>query len=61
MAIRTILHYPDKRLKIPGREVTEFGPELAQLVEDMAETMYAGPRSWSRGDADRRGVAAVHH
>ncbi|HEY8431559.1 MAG TPA: peptide deformylase [Sandaracinaceae bacterium] len=43
MAIRTILHYPDKRLRNPGRPVTEFGPELEKLVEDMAETMYAAP------------------
>lgn len=43
MAIRTILHYPDKRLRDPGRPVTEFGPELQQLVDDMAETMYAAP------------------
>lgn len=43
MAIRTILHYPDKRLRNPGRPVTEFGPELERLVEDMAETMYAAP------------------
>jgi peptide deformylase len=43
MAIRTILHYPDKRLRSPGLPVTEFGPELEQLVEDMAETMYAAP------------------
>lgn len=43
MAIRTILHYPDKRLRTAGLPVTEFGPELEQLVEDMAETMYAAP------------------
>ncbi|MEZ4336786.1 MAG: peptide deformylase [Sandaracinaceae bacterium] len=43
MAIRTILHYPDKRLREPGKRVTEFGPELEKLVEDMAETMYAAP------------------
>lgn len=43
MAIRTILHYPDKRLRNPGLPVTEFGPELEKLVEDMAETMYAAP------------------
>jgi peptide deformylase len=43
MAIRTILHYPDKRLRNPGEPVTEFGPALAKLVEDMAETMYAAP------------------
>lgn len=43
MAIRTILHYPDKRLRSPGLPVTDFGPELTALVEDMAETMYAAP------------------
>ena len=43
MAIRTILHYPDKRLRIPGEPVTDFGPELQELVDDMAETMYAAP------------------
>ena len=43
MAIRTILHYPDKRLRIPGAPVTDFGPELQTLVDDMAETMYAAP------------------
>ena len=43
MAIRTILHYPDKRLRVPGELVTDFGPELQELVDDMAETMYAAP------------------
>ena len=43
MAIRTILHYPDKRLRDPGEPITEFGAALATLVEDMAETMYAAP------------------
>jgi peptide deformylase len=43
MAIRPILHYPDKRLRIPGQPVTDFGPELQVLVDDMAETMYAAP------------------
>jgi peptide deformylase len=43
MAIRPILHYPDKRLRTPGEAVTDFGPELAELIEDMAETMYAAP------------------
>ncbi len=43
MAIRPILHYPDKRLRIPGEPITDFGPELQQLVDDMAETMYAAP------------------
>jgi peptide deformylase len=43
MAIRPILHYPDKRLRIPGQPVTDFGPEFQLLVDDMAETMYAAP------------------
>jgi peptide deformylase len=43
MAIRKILHYPDKRLRIPGEPVTDFGPLLQQLIDDMAETMYAAP------------------
>lgn len=43
MAIRPILHYPDKRLRIPGEPVVDFGPEFQQLVDDMAETMYAAP------------------
>jgi peptide deformylase len=43
MAIRKILHYPDKRLRVPGEKVTDFGPELQTLIDDMAETMYAAP------------------
>jgi len=43
MAIRKILHYPDKRLRIPGELVTDFGAELQTLIDDMAETMYAAP------------------
>jgi peptide deformylase len=43
MAIRPILHYPDKRLRNPGAPVTRFDAELRTLVDDMAETMYAAP------------------
>jgi len=43
MAIRTILHYPDKRLRTPSAAVTDFGDTFQALVEDMAETMYAAP------------------
>ena len=43
MAIRTILHYPDKRLRTAGATVTDFGETFQALVEDMAETMYAAP------------------
>lgn len=43
MAVRPILHYPDKRLRNPGLLVETFDEELAELVDDMAETMYAAP------------------
>ncbi|NOY93259.1 MAG: peptide deformylase [Deltaproteobacteria bacterium] len=43
MAIRPILHYPDKRLRTPGKPIEDFGPEFQKLVDDMAETMYAAP------------------
>ncbi|MBX3199995.1 MAG: peptide deformylase [Labilithrix sp.] len=41
--IRTILHYPDKRLRERGERVEAITPEIQQLVDDMAETMYAAP------------------
>jgi peptide deformylase len=41
--VRTILHYPDPRLREPGKKVEAMTPELRQLVDDMAETMYAAP------------------
>jgi peptide deformylase len=41
--IRPILFYPDKRLREPGKVVEAFNAELHQLIEDMAETMYAAP------------------
>jgi peptide deformylase len=43
MAIRTILHYPDKRLRDPGKRIEKITPEIQKLVDDMAETMYAAP------------------
>jgi peptide deformylase len=43
MSVRTILHYPDPRLRLPGRKVERITPELQQLIDDMAETMYAAP------------------
>jgi peptide deformylase len=43
MAIRTILHYPDKRLREVGARVEAITPEIRQLIDDMAETMYAAP------------------
>jgi peptide deformylase len=41
MAIRTILHYPDKRLREKAQPVTVIDDEIRKLAEDMAETMYA--------------------
>ncbi len=41
--IRTILHYPDKRLRERGERIEKVTPELQKLVDDMAETMYAAP------------------
>jgi peptide deformylase len=43
MAIRTILHYPDPRLRNKGLPIAEVTPDLLALIEDMAETMYAAP------------------
>jgi peptide deformylase len=43
MSVRTILHYPDSRLREPGRRVESFTGELRELIDDMAETMYAAP------------------
>ncbi len=41
--IRTILHYPDKRLRERGKKVEAVTPEIRALIDDMAETMYAAP------------------
>lgn len=41
--IRSILTYPDKRLREPGQEVEQFDEALDALIDDMAETMYAAP------------------
>jgi peptide deformylase len=43
MAIRTILEFPDQRLRTRARPVTQFDAELGRLVDDMFETMYAAP------------------
>jgi peptide deformylase len=43
MAVRTILHYPDPRLREAGKKVEAFTDEVKQLIDDMAETMYAAP------------------
>jgi peptide deformylase len=43
MAVRTILEFPDPRLRTRARPVSEFGPALGKLVDDLLETMYAAP------------------
>jgi peptide deformylase len=43
MAIRSILHYPDPRLRQKAAPVTAVTPEIHKLIDDMAETMYAAP------------------
>jgi len=43
MALRTILEFPDPRLRTRAQPVTEFNAELGKLVEDLLETMYAAP------------------
>ncbi len=43
MAIRTILHYPDPRLREKATKVENVTDELRRLINDMAETMYAAP------------------
>lgn len=39
--LREMVKYPDPVLEKPGEPVTEFNDELAKLVEDMFESMYA--------------------
>ncbi len=43
MALRSILEYPDPRLRTRAQPVTEFDAGLATLIADMLETMYAAP------------------
>ena len=43
MAIRTILEFPDPRLRTRAQPVTRFDAALSALVADMLETMYAAP------------------
>lgn len=43
MAIYPIRVFPDPVLRAATTPVTEFGPDLARLADDMLETMYAAP------------------
>jgi peptide deformylase len=43
MAIRTILEFPDPRLRTRAQPVTRFDADLHRTIDDMLETMYAAP------------------
>jgi len=43
MALRTILEFPDPRLRTRAQPVTHFDAALGTLIDDMLETMYAAP------------------
>ncbi len=43
MALRTILHYPDERLRRKALPVAEVNDEIRRLIDDMADTMYQAP------------------
>ena len=43
MTVRTILHYPDPRLRHKANPVPEVNDDIRRLVDDMAETMYQAP------------------
>jgi peptide deformylase len=43
MALRTILEFPDPRLRTRAEPVTRFDAALGRLIDDLLETMYAAP------------------
>jgi len=43
MALLTILHHPDPRLRQKAQPVATFDEALQTLIDDMFETMYAAP------------------
>jgi peptide deformylase len=43
MAKRTILEFPDPRLRTRAQPVTRFDAALGTLIDDLLETMYAAP------------------
>jgi peptide deformylase len=50
MAIREILTVPHDALKRKALKVTDFGPGLQTLIDDMIETMHAAPGSGLAGN-----------
>src|SRR5579863_3024491 len=43
MALRTILEFPDPRLRTRAKPVTRFDAALGTLIDDMLQPMYAAP------------------
>ena len=43
MALLTILHHPDPRLREKAKPVTRFDATLQRLIDDMFETMHSAP------------------
>jgi peptide deformylase len=43
MALRTILEFPDPRLRTRAAPVTRFDAALGELIDDLLQTMYAAP------------------
>jgi peptide deformylase len=41
MTVRPLVLFPDPRLRMPAEPVTDFGPDLAALAEDIADTLSA--------------------
>jgi len=41
MPVVDILQYPDSRLRLKGKKVTDFGDAFQQIVDNMFETHYA--------------------
>jgi len=41
LKLHEVVKYPDPILAVKGERVTDFTPELAQLVEEMFDSMYA--------------------
>lgn len=45
MAVQTIVTYPDPILKTPCPPVENFDAGIVQLIDDLVDTMHAGPGS----------------
>jgi len=43
MAIREVITHPNPNLRKKAKKVTEYGPALQQLIDDMVETMREAP------------------